>query len=90
MAINEAQAAVQQTGDLEVPLAIRNAPTQLMKDLNYGGGYKYAHDYENNFVEMEFLPIELQGIRFYNPGNNASEYKQREYLKKCWKDKYEY
>lgn len=90
MAINEAQMAVQQTGDLSVPYEIRNAPTQLMKDLNYGSGYKYAHDHENNFVEMEFLPNELIGVRFYNPGNNTSESKQREYLRKCWKEKYEY
>lgn len=90
MAINEAQMAVQQTGDLSVPFEIRNAPTQLMKDLNYGSGYKYAHDYENNFVDMEFLPEKLQGVKFYNPGNNISESKQREYLRKCWKDKYGY
>lgn len=90
MAINNAQSIVGKTGDLPVPLHIRNAPTGLMKNLDYGKGYKYAHDFPGNFVEQEFLPDKIAGKTLYEPGNNASEARQREYLRHCWKDKYGY
>lgn len=90
LAIHKAQAAVRQTGDLPVPLHIRNAPTKLMKELGYGNNYKYAHDYDNNFVEQEFLPDMLSGTTFYDPGDNPSEEKIRGFLKQRWKDKYGY
>ena len=89
MAINKAQQAVRETGDLSVPLPLRNAPTKLMKDLGYGSGYQYAHDYTNNFVEMEFLPEELKGTAFYEPANNAREKSIGEFLQKRWKNKYD-
>jgi putative ATPase len=89
MAINKAQQTVKQTGDLSVPLALRNAPTKLMKDLGYGEEYKYAHDYENNFVAEEFLPKEVSKSSFYRPGNNQRENAIKDFLKKRWKDKYE-
>ena len=88
MAINDAMAKVKQSGNLPVPLHLRNAPTKLMKDLNYGKDYDYAHSHEGNFVDLEFLPEELKGTAFYNPGNNATENKIAEQLKKKWKDKY--
>ena len=90
MAIGKAQQKVRETGDLPVPLHIRNAPTQLMKDLGYGKEYAYAHDYENNFVQSEFLPEKLSGTTFYKPGNNPRENALREFLKKRWKDKYDF
>jgi len=90
MAINEAQALVQKTGDLSVPLHIRNAPTRLMKDLGYGKDYKYAHGYEGNFINDNFLPEDLEGKKLYNPGNNARENDIREKLKNWWKDRYGY
>ncbi|RIV46795.1 replication-associated recombination protein A [Flagellimonas pelagia] len=90
IAINEAQQAVRQTGDLSVPLAIRNAPTKLMKDIGYGQGYAYAHDHENNFADMEFLPDEISGTTFYRPGNNPREKAMKDFLKSRWKDKYGY
>ncbi len=90
MAINRAQQMVRQTGDLSVPMAIRNAPTKLMKDLGYGKGYDYAHDHENNFVEMEFLPDDIIGTTFYQPGNNPREKAMKDFLKNRWKDKYDY
>lgn len=90
MAINNAQALVNKTGDLPVPLQIRNAPTGLMKKMDYGKGYKYAHDHPGNFVEQEFLPDKISGTKLYDPGNNATEARLREYLKYCWKDKYGY
>ncbi|RIV72009.1 replication-associated recombination protein A [Flagellimonas aequoris] len=90
IAINEAQQTVRQTGDLSVPLAIRNAPTKLMKDIGYGQGYAYAHDHENNFAEMEFLPDEISGTTFYRPGNNPREKTMKDFLKSRWKDKYGY
>ncbi|TXE09820.1 replication-associated recombination protein A [Seonamhaeicola algicola] len=90
MAINEAQQKVRETGDLSVPLTIRNAPTKLMKELGYGENYKYAHNYENNFAEQEFLPNEIKNTTFYKPGNNARENAHREFLKQRWKDKYNY
>jgi len=89
-AINKAQQLVRQTGDLPVPLHLRNAPTKLMKNLAYGTGYKYAHAHPGNFVEQEFLPEKLSGTTLYDPGNNASENKLREALRNRWKDKYGY
>ncbi|WP_179345430.1 replication-associated recombination protein A [Winogradskyella ursingii] len=89
-AINKAQQLVKETGDLSVPLPIRNAPTKLMKELGYGDKYKYAHNYENNFVDQEFLPEEISGTQLYNPGNNTREQAQRNYLKVLWKEKYGY
>lgn len=90
MAINKAQTLVRQTGDLSVPLHIRNAPTKLMKNMDYGKGYQYAHDFQNNFAEQEFLPEKIKGTKLYNPGDNAAEARLREYLKKCWNEKYGY
>jgi putative ATPase len=90
MAIEEALRTVRETGDLPVPLAIRNAPTKLMKDLGYGANYRYAHDYEDNFTEMEFLPASLSGTKFYDPGNNPREEELRKYLRALWKEKYGY
>ncbi|MBL7918992.1 MAG: replication-associated recombination protein A [Bacteroidia bacterium] len=90
MAIDAASALVDKTGDLPVPLQLRNAPTKLMKDLNYGKDYKYAHSYENNFIEQEFLPEQIAESKLYDPGNNAREQEQRNYLKKLWKEKYGY
>jgi len=89
-AINKAQAAVRQSGDLSVPIHLRNAPTGLMKDLGYGKDYQYAHAFENNFAAQEYLPDRLSGTVFYEPGANPSENKLREHLKKLWKDKYRY
>ena len=88
LAIGKAQKIVKETGDLSVPLPIRNAPTKLMKDLGYGSGYEYAHDHANNFVIQEFLPEEIKGTEFYIPGENPRENAMREFLKKRWKDKY--
>ncbi|MCW1962767.1 replication-associated recombination protein A [Chryseobacterium viscerum] len=88
MAINEALALVKQTGNLPVPLHLRNAPTKLMKDLDYGKEYKYAHSYEGNFVEQDFLPEEIRNVKLYEPGNNATEKKIYEELKKKWNNKY--
>ncbi|HAF76777.1 MAG TPA: AAA family ATPase [Maribacter sp.] len=90
MAIGKAQQAVKQTGNLSVPLPLRNAPTKLMKDLGYGQEYKYAHDYQNNFVNAEFLPDEITGTTFYKPGNNAREKNLSDFLKNRWKDKYDF
>jgi len=90
MAINKAQALVQKTGDLPVPMAIRNAPTKLMKESGYGKGYKYAHDHPMNFAEMEFMPDELKEAKLYDPGKNAREEELRKFLKIRWKDKYGY
>ena len=90
MAINKAQAEVQRSGDLSVPLYLRNSPTKLMKDLDYGKGYQYAHDFPNNFADVEFLPEEIIGTKFYEPGKNLREEKFREILQKRWKDKYDY
>ncbi|SDB66547.1 putative ATPase [Flavobacteriaceae bacterium MAR_2010_188] len=89
-AISKAQRLVKQTGDLPVPLSIRNAPTTLMKELGYGDNYKYAHSYENNFAELEFLPDEISNTKLYEPGNNAREKAQRDFLKARWKNKYGY
>ena len=84
MAINKAQQLVRQTGDLSVPLHLRNAPTKLMKDLGYGDDYKYSHDYEGNFVAQEFLPQEIANTKLYDPGNSAKEHSLRIYLRKLW------
>lgn len=90
MAIGQAQQLVKQTGDLSVPLAMRNAPTKLMKEIGYGEDYKYSHDYENNFASQEFLPKEIVNTKLYNPGDNAREKAQRDFLKSRWKEKYGY
>jgi putative ATPase len=90
MAIEEALGVVHETGDLPVPLAIRNAPTKLMKNMGYGKGYQYAHDYEGNFVQSEFLPDKIKGKKFYDPGNNPREEELRKYLRSLWKQKYGY
>ena len=89
-AIGLAQEAVNKLGDLPVPLHIRNAPTQLMKNLDYGKGYKYAHSYEGNFANQEYLPDEISNTKFYNPGQNARENELRKYLKEKWGEKYGY
>jgi putative ATPase len=89
LAIGQAQQVVKQTGDLSVPIHLRNAPTKLMKELGYGEAYKYAHDYNQNFVNQEFLPTEISGTAFYNPGNNARENGIRQFLKGLW-SKYGY
>ena len=90
MAINQAQATVRQTGSLPVPLHIRNAPTQLMKKLNYGKNYLYAHDYPGNFVQQQFLPDDLEGQIFFEPQKNPAEEKVRQRMQALWKDKYRY
>ncbi len=90
VAIGEAMSAVSKHGDLPVPLHLRNAPTKLMKQMDYGKEYKYAHSYENNFVLLQFLPEKLDGVRFYSPQKNAREEEMRRFLKERWKDKYGY
>ena len=90
VAIGAAQAAVREHGDLPVPLHIRNAPTQLMKRMDYGKGYEYSHNYENNFSMQEYLPKEISGTAFYKPGQNAREEELRKFLKMLWKEKYGY
>ena len=90
MAIGNAQQLVKQTGDLPVPLAMRNAPTKLMQEIGYGENYKYSHNYENNFISQEFLPEEIKDIKLYEPGNNSREKVQRDFLKARWKEKYGY
>jgi putative ATPase len=90
IAIKDAQALVQQTGDLPVPLPLRNAPTKLMKDQDYGKGYKYSHDYPGNFINQEFLPKEISGKKLYDPGNNVRENEMRKRMQALWKEKYGY
>ena len=90
MAIGEAQALVKQTGDLSVPIHLRNAPTKLMKELGYSEAYQYSHNYANNFSEQEYLPDEIKNTAFYKPGNNARENEILTFLKNRWKDKYGY
>jgi len=90
MAINDAQAIVKQTGDLPVPIHLRNAPTKLMKELGYGEEYQYSHNYANNFSEQEYLPDAITETKFYDPGTNSRENGTREFLKNRWKDKYNY
>ena len=89
-AIEEAQQLVKETGDLSVPLHLRNAPTKLMKDLNYGKNYQYAHNYDDNFIDQEFLPDDVANTKLYDPGNNSRENNFRDFLKKRWKGKYNY
>ena len=90
LAINQAQTLVRQTGDLPIPLNIRNAPTRLMKDLDYGKGYKYSHDFNGNFAEQEFMPDAITGTKLYEPGQNVQEQKLQERLQQLWRDKYGY
>lgn len=90
MAIDRAMASVEKSGQLPVPLHLRNAPSKLMKDMGYGKDYKYAHDYANNFVAVEFLPDEIKGTTFYEPGDNTRENEQRIFLKTRWQKKYNY
>ena len=90
LAIMNARKTFREHGDLPVPLHIRNAPTSLMKKIGYGKDYKYAHDYDNNFVEQEFLPDKIKGSKFYDPQNNARENEIRARLKALWKEKYNY
>ena len=90
LAINKAQQLVKNTGDLSIPLPLRNAPTKLMKDLDYGKNYQYAHDYESNFIDQEFLPEEISNTKLYEPGNNPRENAFKEVLKARWKNKYDY
>lgn len=90
LAIDEALSLVRKTGGLKVPLHLRNAPTALMKELEYGKAYEYAHAHTGNFVEQEFLPDTIKGAKFFQPGNNARENEMREFLKKRWKEKYGY
>ncbi len=90
MAIGKAQQLVKETGDLSVPLEIRNAPTKLMKELGYGDNYKYAHNYDLNFAVQEFLPEEIKNTKLYDPANNSRENAHREFLKQRWKNKYGY
>jgi len=90
VAISSAMSAVNQHGDLPVPLHIRNAPTKLMKNMGYGKDYKYSHSYEGNFSDQEYLPKEISGTKFYDPGKNAREEELRKFLKNLWKDKYDY
>jgi putative ATPase len=89
-AIGAAMELVRQTGDLPVPLHLRNAPTKLMKNIGYGKDYKYAHSYENNFVDLDFLPDAIKGTKIYDPGQNAREHEARERLKKLWGERYKY
>jgi putative ATPase len=89
-AIDKALDLVDQTGDLSIPLSLRNAPTKLMKELNYGEGYKYSHDFEQNFTQQEFLPQSLSGTIIYEPGNNSRENQFRQALSDKWKGKYNY
>jgi len=90
VAIAQALQAVKENGDLSVPLSIRNAPTKLMKEMNYGKDYQYAHSFEGNFVNMEFLPDKIKGMKFYDPGQNPREEELRSFLKKLWGKKYDY
>lgn len=89
-AIGAAMALVKQTGDLPVPLHLRNAPTKFMKNIGYGKDYKYAHSYEGNFTDLDFLPDAIRGTKIYEPGNNARENESKEKLKKLWGDRYKY
>jgi len=88
-AIGKAQELVRKTGSLDVPLSLRNAPTKLMKELGYGVGYKYAHDFDG-FVDHEFMPEELKGTKLYEPGNNPRENDTRKRMQAYWKEKYGY
>ncbi len=90
MAINNAEQLVRESGDLPVPLHLRNAPTQLMKDIGYGKSYLYSHDYEDNFETQEYLPEKIKGKKLYDPGKNPRENELRKFLQNLWKDKYGY
>ena len=90
MGIKQARRFVKETGNLPIPMHLRNAPTKLMKDEGYGKGYRYAHDYPGNFVDLEFLPETISGKVFYDPGNNARENEMRKRLHQQWKDRYGY
>ncbi|HYG52969.1 MAG TPA: replication-associated recombination protein A [Flavobacteriales bacterium] len=90
MAINDAMDLVEKTGNLTVPLHLRNAPTKLMKELNYGANYSYSHEGKNNFIEQEYLPDEIKNTKLYDPGKNAREEELRRFLKDRWKEKYDY
>lgn len=90
LAIDKALAAVDQQGDLPVPLHLRNAPTRMMKDMGYGANYQYVHNHEGNFAEQHYLPEELRGTKFFEPGNNAKEEEMRRMLQQLWKDHYQY
>ena len=90
MAIEDALSLVRKTGDLSVPLHLRNAPTKLMKDFNYGKEYDYAHSYPGNFVNLEYLPEQIHGTKIFDPGNNAREIEMRDILRRNWKEKYGY
>ena len=90
LAIGKAQQLVKQTGDLALPLHLRNAPTKLMKELGYGKDYAYSHNYTNNFIDQEFMPEDIKNTTLYEPGHNAREQSQRDFLKNRWKDKYGY
>ncbi|HPH88136.1 MAG TPA: replication-associated recombination protein A [Chitinophagales bacterium] len=90
MGIEQAISLADKTSNLSVPLHLRNAPTKLMKNLNYGKDYQYAHQYENNFIDLEYLPDEISGTKFFEPGNNARENELRKFLKDRWKEKYNY
>jgi putative ATPase len=90
IAIGAAQAAVRSHGDLPVPLHVRNAPTKLMKNMDYGKGYQYSHNYDNNFSPQEYLPKEIAGTKFYDPGKNAREEELRKFLRGLWGEKYGY
>lgn len=90
LAIGKAQSMVRQTGDLPVPMHLRNAPTKMMKNMDYGKGYQYAHDFPGNFVQQEFLPEKIAGTKIYEPGDSAGELRLKDYLRNCWKEKYGY
>ena len=90
MAISNAQDLVKKTGDLPVPLHLRNAPTSLMKELGYGKDYKYAHEYDDHFIDDQYLPDKLKGTILYSPQNNPQEEKYLEKMKKIWKNRYKY
>ena len=89
-AIDSALELVKETGNLAVPLDLRNAPTELLKELGHGKNYQYAHSHENNFTKMEFLPNEIKGYRIFEPGDNSKELQLRKFLKANWKEKYGY
>jgi len=90
MAIKKAQQIVKESGDLAIPLQLRNAPTKLMKNLNYGKGYKYSHEGENNFIDQNFMPEELANSIIFDPGDNTREHEMRKRLKHLWKNRYNY
>ena len=90
VAINSATEEVKSSGNLPVPLHLRNAPTKLMQEIGYGKEYLYSHNFSGNFSKQEYLPDSISGVKFYEPGNNLRESEMREYLKKLWGDKYQY